>query len=71
MDTTQPTKKQLATLIRLADGYEEHSAYLMLHDGTALAALYERGDAHYRWVGRDGKQITGRRMRIPLGVSLP
>ncbi len=65
MDATRPTKKQLATLGRVADerqlgedweecDWEEHSAYVMLHDGSALGCLYRDGKVGYVRVLRDG-----------------
>lgn len=55
MNVTQPTKKQLAKLISLADAYDETSSYLMLGTGEALAALYRDGETATVIVGRDGR----------------
>ena len=51
----EPTSKQLRKLTSLAHTHDPSSSYLMLHDGTALAALYHHdGTTEYHRVDRKG-----------------
>lgn len=64
----KPTKKQLRKLTSLSEGTDEDSAYVMLHNGLALACLYADGKTKHVVVERNGALVSGNHISIPLGT---
>jgi hypothetical protein len=64
-----PTQKQIRKFTSLSEGTDEESAYVMLHDGTALVVLYKDGKTEYRHIDRRGKDVVSQKLTLVMGLA--